>query len=140
MCFELSHHNADCCDGNHVRATITRAVPAFNETSLIGSIRDHLVPDQIKTLVRNTELQELLKQEEAYHHLIGCLVRMNKSGRSRALRDPSNTLAGVAVMDSISDNFDYLFLHLRENPSLYNRHRGRPVATAQSTRPRGGRK
>jgi hypothetical protein len=102
---------------------MTRAMPAFTETSLVTqSVRDHLQPDLIKTLVTNDELQELLKKDEVYHHLIGGLVRMNKSGRSRALRDPSNKLAGLAVLNSISDNVDCLFLHLRENPSLCNRH------------------
>jgi ankyrin repeat protein len=106
----------------HVRAIITGAVPDFNETSrMTQSVRDNLVPDLIKTLVINDELQELLKKDEAYHHLIAGLVRMNKSGRSRALRDPSNKLPGLAVLDSISDNVDCSFLHLRENPSLCNR-------------------
>jgi hypothetical protein len=111
---------------NHVRATITRAMPAFNETSLMTqSVRDLLEPDLIKTLVTNDELQEVLKKDEAYHSSIAGLIRMNKSGRSRALRDPSNKLAGVSVLNSISDNVDCLFLHLRENPSLCNRHCGR---------------
>jgi ankyrin repeat protein len=111
---------------NHVRSTMTRAMPAFNGTSLMTqSVRDHLEPDLITTLVTNDELQEVLKKEEAYHSLIGGLVRMNKSGRSRALMDPSNKLAGLAVLNSISDNVDCLFLHLRENPSLCNRHLGR---------------
>jgi hypothetical protein len=111
---------------NHVRATITRAMPAFNETSrMTQSVRDLLEPDLIKTLVTNDELQEVLKKDETYHSLIAGLVRMNKSGRSRALKDPSNKLAGVSVLNSISDNVDCLFLHLRENPSLCNRHCGR---------------
>jgi hypothetical protein len=60
---------------------------------------------------------------------------MNKSGRSRAASNPFNTLVGLAVLDSFSDNADCLFLHLRENPSLCNRHRGK-VAKAQSTHSR----
>jgi hypothetical protein len=47
-------------------------------------------PDLLKALVRNTELQELLKTDdeavtEAHHGLIRGLVRMSKSGRSGAI-------------------------------------------------------
>jgi hypothetical protein len=100
-----------------------------NETGQIESVRDHLEPDLIKTLVTNADLQELLKKDIAYHSLIRGLVRMNKSGRSGALLDPSNTVAGLVVLDSISDNADYLFLHLRENPPICNRHHGQRPRT-----------
>jgi hypothetical protein len=112
----------------YVRETLTRAVPYFhNEGLSIESVRDHLEPYLTKTLANNTELQELLKKDEAYHSLIGGLVRMNKSGRrSDALMDPSNnTLAGLAVLDSISDSVDCMYLHLRENPLLCERHRSK---------------
>jgi hypothetical protein len=113
---------------NHVRAAITRVIPDFTVTSPMNqSVRDHLEPDLIKTLVTNAELQEVLKKDIAYHILLASLVQMNKSGRSRALRDPSDKLAGLAVLNSISDNVDCLFLHLRENPSLCNRHGGAPA-------------
>jgi hypothetical protein len=66
-----------------------------------------------------------LKNDEAYHGLIRGLVRMNKSGRSVALRNPSNSTAGLSVLACVLDNVDCMFLHLRENPSLCNRHVGR---------------
>jgi hypothetical protein len=108
-----------------VREILTSAIPGFNESGPTEAIRDQLEPDLIKSLVTNTELQELLKNDEAYHGLICGLVRMNKSGRSVALRNPSNTLAGLSVLACVSDNADCMFLHLRENPSLCNRHCGR---------------
>jgi ankyrin repeat protein len=114
---------ADVTD--HVRETIARAIPNFNEEDLAESVHERLDPNLIKTLVSNTKLQELLKKDETYHVVIESLVRMNKSGRSRALRDPSITVAGLSVLDSMSDKVDYMFLHLRENPSLCNRHLGR---------------
>jgi ankyrin repeat protein len=110
---------------DHVRETASLAMPDFNEGVSIESIRDRLEPGLIKTLVNNIELQELLKKDEAYHCLISGLVRMNKSGRSGARKEPSNILAGLSVLDSISDNVDCIYLHLRENPSLCNRHCGR---------------
>jgi hypothetical protein len=104
---------------NHVRATITRAMPAFNENSLMTlAVHDHLDPDLIMTLVNNEDLQELLKTDKAYHTLIAGLVHMNKSGRGKALRDHSNKCAGVSVLNSTADNADCLYLHLRESPSL----------------------
>jgi hypothetical protein len=110
---------------NHVREMLTTAIPGFNESGPTEAVRDQLEPDLIKSLATNTELQELLKNDEGYHCLIHGLVRMNKSGRSIALQNPSNTTAGLSVLACVSDNVDCMFLHLRENPSLCNRHCGR---------------
>jgi hypothetical protein len=82
-----------------------------------GSHRDHHEPD-LKAVVANTELQALLKKDEAHRDLIRDLVRMNKSGRNGAPMDPTNTLAGLSVVGSFSDNVDCMSLHLRENKSL----------------------
>jgi hypothetical protein len=86
------------------------------------SVHDLLQPDLIKTLVTNGERQKLLEKDKAYRSLIAGLLRMKNSGRSRARMDPSNRQAGFAVLSSVSDNVDCLFLHLREIPTLCVRH------------------
>jgi hypothetical protein len=79
-------------------------------------------PDLVRELVDHNELQTLLKEDEDLSSLICGLVRMNKSGRNYFLEDSGDRLQGLIVLESVSNNFDCLFIHLRENSmALCNR-------------------
>jgi hypothetical protein len=116
----------------HVVDTITAAIPDLDA----AAIRDmsacaltetvnkhaHLTPDLVRNLVNHETLQTILKGNAHIQRLIGGLVRMNQSGRNYTqLAEPysnDGTCKAMRVLDSISDNVDCLFLHLRENEEL----------------------
>jgi hypothetical protein len=102
----------------HVRKTEAAAIPSFQASAssvvLTGSIRPHLEPELVQTLVGENYLQSLLR-EEHYHNLICGLVCMNKTGRAYLKASPGDKEKGIHVLESVSDNIDCLFLHLREN-------------------------
>jgi hypothetical protein len=111
---------------NHLREAIVDAIPNFQASTsgvvLSEAIRPRLGPDLVRELVDHNELQTLLKEDEDLSSLICGLVRMNKSGRNYFLEDSGDILQGLFVLESVSYNFDCLFIHLRENSmALCNR-------------------
>jgi hypothetical protein len=69
-------------------------------------------------LVDNNELQDLLLEDKDHQSFMVGVVRMNKTGRNYIKREPSNAIKGIAVLDSVSENVDCMFVHLRENVAL----------------------
>ena len=49
--------------------------------------------------------------------------KLNISGRNYMVEQGGNSSLGVAVLANVSDSFDSLYFHLRENPNLCNIHR-----------------
>jgi hypothetical protein len=49
---------------------------------LSETIRPHLIPYFVRTLVDNNDLQALLKEDRDYKIMSGALVYLNKSGRN----------------------------------------------------------
>jgi hypothetical protein len=100
-------------------------IPGFDATAsgpaLADTLRPHLDPDLISDLVDNDNVQQLLKKDKRVQNLISGLIRMNRSGRNYVQEEPSNTLRGISVLESISDNVECLFVHLRENALLTQR-------------------
>jgi hypothetical protein len=85
--------------------------------ALSETVLPHLTTDLIHNLVNNDDLQEQLKDKDLQSLLCG-LVRMNKAGRNYIQGDPSNTIKGLVVLNSIAHNVDCMFVHMRENVSL----------------------
>jgi hypothetical protein len=100
-------------------------IPGFDASAsgvaLTQTISPHLTPNLIHDLVDSDDLQEQLKLDKDLQSLIGGLVRMNKSGRNYVHAESSNTMKGVVVLNSVSNNVDCMFIHLRENVSLLSR-------------------
>jgi hypothetical protein len=85
--------------------------------ALTETVLPHLIIDLVRDLVNNDDLQEQLKDKDLQSLLCG-LVRMNKAGRNYIQGDPSNTIKGLIVLNSIVHNVDCMFVHMRENVSL----------------------
>jgi energy-converting hydrogenase A subunit M len=80
------------------------------------SIRPHLNHPLVQMLLRNDELQFLLK-EARYQTLIEGLHCMNKAGRKRRLENTEDEQMALTVLNLVMDYRDCLFLHPRENPA-----------------------
>jgi hypothetical protein len=110
----------------HVRDTILAALPvAIGETigtmssqRLEKSLRPLMNQDLLTSLVRNGDLQKLLKEDEPFQTLICGMVKMNQTDRYYFTKDPHDKACGTCVLDSVSNTLDCVFLHLRENPFL----------------------
>jgi hypothetical protein len=102
----------------HVEDTIRTVTPVITrgDTVLSESIRSHLNHPLLQTLLRNDELQPLLK-EARYQTLIEGLHCMNRAGRKRRIENPEDEQMALTVLNVVTDNRDCLFLHLRENPA-----------------------
>jgi hypothetical protein len=100
------------------------SIPALRDTksdisalALVQSIRRNLEPEQLRALLRNDDVQKLIK-EEKYQSLICGVMKMNKTERKYIQEDPGNKLKGVRVLKAVWDNPDCVFWHLRESPCL----------------------
>jgi hypothetical protein len=107
----------------HVRSYVTALnIPGFDASAsgvaLKQTLSPHLTPDLVHDLVDNDALQEQLKNDKDLQSLIGGLVLMNKAGRNYVQAESSNAIKGLAVLNSVSNNVDCTFIHLRENVSL----------------------
>jgi hypothetical protein len=69
--------------------------------------------ETLRTLLRNDELQTLLKEEDCQDLIRGvhCMVQTGSNHH-------------VCIMESVSDTPDFLYLHLRSNPTLCDRSTG----------------
>jgi ankyrin repeat protein len=120
---------------DHVRNFVTALnIPGFNASAsgvaLRQTLSPHLTPDLVHNLVDNDALQQQLKNDKDLQSLIGGLVRMNKSGRNYVQAESSNAMKGLAVLNSVSNNVDCFFIHLRENVSLMRNRKKPPTGTA----------
>jgi hypothetical protein len=104
----------------HAQAFLTNFVPELRGNArpgrlLVQSVRPHLNLSTLRSLLRNSHLQDLLKNEKYQQHqdLVRGVVRINKS-----VREEGNKVQGVCGMESIADTPACLFLLLRNNPSL----------------------
>lgn len=96
---------------------VHNAVPP-KKGRLVPWRNDSLPRAELDVLLKNAELQTLLK-EEPYQVLVNGLVRMNRAGRSYVTTQPGNKKKGALVLLSVRDNPDCLFIHLCESPSLF---------------------
>jgi hypothetical protein len=78
-----------------------------------AAIRQALNHESLKTLLQNDELQALVKEEDC-QDLIRGVNRMVQVGSNHH----------VCIMESVSDLPDFLYLHLRSNPTLCDRSTG----------------
>jgi hypothetical protein len=74
-------------------------------------------PETIGGLVRNTDIQSLLKNEDN-QDLICIIIPLVKAGSRINIDDLPETKHHVCILESVSNNPDCLFLHLRNNASL----------------------
>jgi hypothetical protein len=80
MCIHVKRQNARNRDesfaGNYLYTNT--AIPNFTVSTsgvvLSETIRAHLIPDFVRTLVDNNDLQALLKEDRDYKIMIGALV------------------------------------------------------------------
>jgi hypothetical protein len=87
-----------------------------NNHAIRQSLANH---ETLKTLLRNDELQVLLKEDEDCQDLIKGVYRMVQEGSNHTRReDPKHHMC---IMDSVSDTPDFLYFHLRNNPTLCDR-------------------
>jgi len=77
------------------------------DSDFIGFDHDHLQRDFFDSV----HLRD-------YRELLEGLFEMNHAGRRYLLSDPSDKNQGFYVLNSVRDDLDSLFLHLRENPNL----------------------
>jgi hypothetical protein len=105
--------------------------------ALTETVRPYLTTD----LVRGRgALKDLLLEDKDLQRFIAGVVRMNKSGRNYIKREPSNAIKGIAILDSVSENVDCMFVHLRENVALTrNRKRSRNLVSPLINKPMDGR-
>jgi hypothetical protein len=105
---------------------IRQAIPGlFEEGSTITymnsneaireALRNH---ETLKTLLQNDELQTLLKEEDC-QDLVRRMYRMVQAGRFHADREDSKH--HVWILESVVGTPDFMYLHLRSNPTLCDR-------------------
>jgi ankyrin repeat protein len=126
----------------HLRETITAALPGLRDLmdsmsslGLAESIRLHLDQDMLQSLLRNEDLQKLLKEDEDFQNLVTSVSHMNESDRTYHHDDPMDKLKGMCVLTTSLDTVDCLFLHLRENPALCDRSFSVRASRKRKTRP-----
>jgi hypothetical protein len=97
-------------------------MPGFDASAsgvaLTQTLSPHLTPTLAHDLVESEYLQEQLRDNKDLQSLIGGLVRMNKAGRNYVQAESFNAVKGLVVLNSVSNNVDCAFVHLRENVSL----------------------
>jgi ankyrin repeat protein len=109
-----------------VIAHIRQAIPGlFEEGSTVTymnsneaireALRNH---ETLKTLLQNDELQTLLKEEDC-QDLVRRMYRMVQAGRFHADREDSKH--HVWILESVVGTPDFMYLHLRSNPTLCDR-------------------
>jgi hypothetical protein len=86
------------------------------------TVRPNLNQEILETLLRNNDLQQLLKDDEKHFQNLICTVfYMNKTERTYFQDNPTDKLKGMHVLNFSLDTVDGLFVHLRENPALCDR-------------------
>jgi hypothetical protein len=105
----------------HIRQVLPGLFEEGSSISYMNSnepIRQALNNESLKTILRNDELQSLLKEEDC-QDLIRGVYRMVQTGSNHTrFGDPNHH---VCIMESVSDTPDFLYLHLRSNPTLRHR-------------------
>jgi hypothetical protein len=96
---------------DHVRSFVTAFnLPGFDASAsgvaLTQTLDPYMTPDVIHNLVDSDDLQQQLKTDKDLQSLIGGLVLMNKSGRNYVQAESSNTVKGLVVLNSVSNNVD----------------------------------
>jgi hypothetical protein len=76
------------------------------------------IHETLKTLLRNDELQQLLTEEDT-QDLIRGVYPMIQSGRNHIRQDDSKH--HMCIIQSVIDAPDFMYLHLRNNPTLCDR-------------------
>jgi hypothetical protein len=90
----------------------------------------HTLPEMTDDEVKN--LTSLVKQNYGLESLPGidsgermgdvrAILQLNVAGRRYLNDDGSSIVKGVDVLSAVSDDLNFIFLHLSENPSLCNR-------------------
>lgn len=98
---------------NSLSASIQGEADSYNETF-----------ESIQRLVRNDELQTILRQEK-YQSLIIGILRMNRVGRKRIWRQHGSNERRLDhflhTIEPVRDNLSCVFFQLMENPSAFCR-------------------
>jgi hypothetical protein len=118
-----SHTSMPVVERDRLRNFITALnIPGFDPSAsgvaLTQTLSPHLTPALVHDLVENEYLQEQLKDNKDLQCLIGGLVHMNKAGRNYVQAESFNAVKGLVVLNSVSNNVDCTFVHLRENVTL----------------------
>jgi hypothetical protein len=71
--------------------------------------------ETLKTILRNDELQSLLKEEDC-QDLIRGVYRMVQAGRNHTRHEDFKD--HMCIIESVTDLPDFMYLHLRSNPTL----------------------
>jgi hypothetical protein len=109
----------------HIRQVLPGLIEEGLSVSYMNSneaIRQALANNEtLQTILRNDELQSLLKEEDC-QDLIRGVYRMVQAGRNHTRQDDSKH--HMCILESVADLPDFLYLHLRRNPTLCVRSTG----------------